>query len=198
MVVSSYMRATRINMPRCMEQQRCTARCRDMLARSPGAPQRSGSLTCRRARRAAAADAPRPGHQDGAGRVWLYPSEQMFFNAMQRKGWRPSEGDMRTVVSIHNAVNERAWAEARAPALCALCLHLLWPTQQDHAASVAMWPLPSTRQSADCCHAWEDPHAVYAGRPAAGTAPGPRVLAALNLPAALFNVMMGCSRSGWM
>ena len=85
-----------------------------MLARSPGAPQRPGSLTRRRARRAAAADAPRPGHQDGAGRVWLYPSEQMFFNAMQRKGWRPSEGDMRTVVSIHNAVNERAWSLIRS------------------------------------------------------------------------------------
>lgn len=45
-------------------------------------------------------------------RVWMYPSEQMFYNAMKRKGWRPSEGDMNTVVSIHNAVNERAWAEA--------------------------------------------------------------------------------------
>ena len=49
----------------------------------------------------------------------MYPSEQMFFNAMQRKGWRPSEGDMRTVVSIHNAVNERAWAEVIQP--CRVC-----------------------------------------------------------------------------
>ena len=44
----------------------------------------------------------------------MYPSEQMFYNAMKRKGWKPSEGDMKTVVSIHNAVNERAWSEVRS------------------------------------------------------------------------------------
>ena len=42
---------------------------------------------------------------------WVYPSEQMFFNAMKRKGWGPKEEDMPVVVSIHNAVNERAWGE---------------------------------------------------------------------------------------
>eukprot|EP00887_Chlorella_sp_A99_P006837 scaffold2.g6837.t1 len=45
--------------------------------------------------------------------VWVYPSEQMFYNAMRRKGWSPSEEDMTAVVAIHNAVNERAWREAR-------------------------------------------------------------------------------------
>jgi cytochrome c heme-lyase len=35
----------------------------------------------------------------------------MFFNAMKRKGWEPKEEDMRAVVGIHNAVNERTWAE---------------------------------------------------------------------------------------
>ncbi|KAK9810244.1 hypothetical protein WJX72_007204 [[Myrmecia] bisecta] len=54
-----------------------------------------------------------PGHQAGAERVWMYPSEQMFYNAMKRKGWSPSEDDMHNVVAIHNAVNERAWAEVR-------------------------------------------------------------------------------------
>eukprot|EP00947_MAST-08B_sp_MAST-8B-sp1_P002680 g2680.t1 len=43
--------------------------------------------------------------------VWQYPSEQMFFNAMKRKGWDPQAEDMGTVVSIHNAVNERAWRQ---------------------------------------------------------------------------------------
>ena len=43
--------------------------------------------------------------------MWVYPSEQMFYNAMRRKGWAPSEGDMTAVVAIHNAVNERAWRE---------------------------------------------------------------------------------------
>ncbi|KAI9481547.1 MAG: cytochrome c/c1 heme-lyase [Benjaminiella poitrasii] len=42
-------------------------------------------------------------------KVWIYPSEQMFFNAMRRKNWNPDERDMSTVVPIHNAVNEMAW-----------------------------------------------------------------------------------------
>jgi cytochrome c heme-lyase len=33
----------------------------------------------------------------------------MFFNAMQRKGWKPKEEDMSSVVGIHNAVNEQTW-----------------------------------------------------------------------------------------
>ena len=44
----------------------------------------------------------------------MYPSEQMFFNAMRRKGWAPEAGDMPHVVAIHNAVNERAWREILA------------------------------------------------------------------------------------
>lgn len=35
----------------------------------------------------------------------------MFFNAMKRKDWDPKAEDMRTIVPIHNAVNERAWKE---------------------------------------------------------------------------------------
>ena len=48
---------------------------------------------------------------DGSGKHWVYPSEQMFFDAMRRKNWAAKEVDMRTVVPIHNAVNERAWAQ---------------------------------------------------------------------------------------
>ncbi|KAL7944016.1 cytochrome c and c1 heme-lyase [Trichoderma barbatum] len=40
---------------------------------------------------------------------WVYPSEKMFFDAMKRKGYEAHEVDMKTVVPIHNAVNERAW-----------------------------------------------------------------------------------------
>ncbi|TPX57934.1 holocytochrome-c synthase [Spizellomyces sp. 'palustris'] len=43
------------------------------------------------------------------GKHWVYPSEQMFFNAMRRKNWQPSEQDMSVVVPIHNAVNEQCW-----------------------------------------------------------------------------------------
>lgn len=42
---------------------------------------------------------------------WVYPSEQQFFNAMMRKNHNPQQQDMRTVVPIHNAVNEKAWEE---------------------------------------------------------------------------------------
>ena len=42
---------------------------------------------------------------------WIYPSEKMFFDAMRRKSYSPDAADMRTIVPIHNAVNERAWSE---------------------------------------------------------------------------------------
>ena len=45
---------------------------------------------------------------------WIYPSQEMFFNAMKRKGHSPETADMATIVPIHNAVNERAWAEIKA------------------------------------------------------------------------------------
>lgn len=44
---------------------------------------------------------------------WVYPSEKMFFEAMKRKGYNSEEKDMKMVVPIHNAVNERAWKEIR-------------------------------------------------------------------------------------
>lgn len=44
---------------------------------------------------------------------WVYPSEKMFFDAMKRKGYDARIADMKTVVPIHNAVNERAWKEIK-------------------------------------------------------------------------------------
>ncbi|KAH7389666.1 cytochrome c1 heme lyase [Phaeosphaeria sp. MPI-PUGE-AT-0046c] len=44
---------------------------------------------------------------------WIYPSEQMFFDAMRRKSYDPQATDMKAIVPIHNAVNERAWHEIR-------------------------------------------------------------------------------------
>lgn len=40
---------------------------------------------------------------------WVYPSEKQFYNAMLRKNWSPEENDMKTVVPLHNMVNEVAW-----------------------------------------------------------------------------------------
>eukprot|EP00048_Salpingoeca_helianthica_P016488 m.232561 g.232561 ORF g.232561 m.232561 type:complete len:241 (-) comp18778_c0_seq1:86-808(-) len=50
-----------------------------------------------------------PDHQSKDSQNWEYPSPQMFYNAMLRKGWNPSEGDMNTIVNIHNNVNEQSW-----------------------------------------------------------------------------------------
>lgn len=52
-----------------------------------------------------------PGHQPKDQGNWVYPSQQMFYNAMRRKGWGAKEQDMPAVVAIHNAVNERTWRE---------------------------------------------------------------------------------------
>ena len=38
----------------------------------------------------------------------------MFFEAMRRKNYDPQVEDMRSIVPIHNAVNERAWAEIKS------------------------------------------------------------------------------------
>ena len=47
---------------------------------------------------------------------WEYPSQQMFWNAMLRKGWRwqkedIAQKDMDDIIKIHNANNEQAWNE---------------------------------------------------------------------------------------
>lgn len=45
------------------------------------------------------------------GENWVYPSQAQFFAAMTRKQHNPRASDMKVVVPIHNAVNERAWME---------------------------------------------------------------------------------------
>ncbi|TSK34834.1 Phosphatidylinositol 4-phosphate 5-kinase type-1 alpha [Bagarius yarrelli] len=52
----------------------------------------------------------------GTEKNWVYPSEQMFWNAMLRKGWRwkddsLSTDDMSNIIKIHNRNNEQAWEE---------------------------------------------------------------------------------------
>lgn len=53
---------------------------------------------------------------------WVYPSPQMFWNAMRKKGWNwknetDKDGqpiqprDMENIIKIHNVNNERAWQE---------------------------------------------------------------------------------------
>lgn len=47
----------------------------------------------------------------GTETTWEYPSQQMFFNALRRKGKAQGiiEDDMETVIAIHNNTNERTW-----------------------------------------------------------------------------------------
>ncbi|QPG73598.1 hypothetical protein FOA43_000910 [Brettanomyces nanus] len=40
---------------------------------------------------------------------WIYPSQKQFYKAMKRKQWEPESEDMKTVVPLHNLVNEVAW-----------------------------------------------------------------------------------------
>ncbi|TGZ58142.1 hypothetical protein CRM22_009756 [Opisthorchis felineus] len=57
-----------------------------------------------------------PKADDPNGGTWLYPSAQMFWNAMLRKGWRwrdedITQQDMEHIIRIHNINNELAWRE---------------------------------------------------------------------------------------
>jgi len=45
------------------------------------------------------------------GDNWVYPSEAQFYSAMARKNHNPQAPDMKVIVPIHNAVNERTWSE---------------------------------------------------------------------------------------
>ncbi|XP_063216992.1 holocytochrome c-type synthase isoform X2 [Bacillus rossius redtenbacheri] len=56
---------------------------------------------------------PKAGTKD---EFWVYPSQQMFWNAMLRKGWRWKESDLapkdvEAIIHIHNSNNEAAWRE---------------------------------------------------------------------------------------
>jgi len=55
---------------------------------------------------------PRGPKSDPEKEKWDYPSEQMFYNALRKKGWQGvQEEDISAIVAIHNTTNERAWAE---------------------------------------------------------------------------------------
>jgi cytochrome c heme-lyase len=52
-----------------------------------------------------------PSHQPSKSSNWMYPSEQQFYNAMLKKGYRPPIESIPDVLRIHNAVNERSWSQ---------------------------------------------------------------------------------------
>ena len=44
---------------------------------------------------------------------WLYPSQKMFFNALQKKGMPTETKEVEMLVSIHNFLNEGVWNEIK-------------------------------------------------------------------------------------
>lgn len=54
-----------------------------------------------------------PAHQIASVDLWVYPSEQQYFNAMKRKGYNPTENDVPVILAIHNLVNEQGWSKIR-------------------------------------------------------------------------------------
>ena len=51
----------------------------------------------------------------GSAGTWSYPSEQQFYEALDRKGKKGdvSEHDVGVVVAIHNRMNERTWMKVK-------------------------------------------------------------------------------------
>ena len=49
----------------------------------------------------------------GTDETWLYPSPQMFYNSLKRKGKGDdiNEADVDVIVAIHNNMNERTWKQ---------------------------------------------------------------------------------------
>ena len=91
--------------------------------------------------------------------TWTYPSEQMFFNALKRKGKGSdaSEDDMHTIIAIHNNMNERTWnrlLEFEKTFHCAECptpkLHKFIGRPHDLSMKARLktwmgWPVPFDR-----------------------------------------------------
>lgn len=42
---------------------------------------------------------------------WIYPSPEMFYNAMKKKGYDHGREDAEIIVPIHNMINEQCWVE---------------------------------------------------------------------------------------
>lgn len=69
---------------------------------------------------------------DGSTEFWVYPSQQMFWNAMLRKGWRwrnddIKQKDMEDIIKIHNANNEQVGYNIQDPKnslVSQVCYHL--------------------------------------------------------------------------
>jgi hypothetical protein len=80
------------------------------VSQCPAADQRRPLSTHRVVSSIPKTDAFTPAHQVPASENWTYPSEQMFYNALRRKGFAADESVIPAVIAIHNTVNEQAWS----------------------------------------------------------------------------------------
>ena len=77
----------------------------------------------------------------GSDSTWVFPSPQMFFNALQRKGKGDdvTEDDMDSVVSVHNGARAHARTQAAAARIASPSLpragHAPAPTRRDAPAA---------------------------------------------------------------
>jgi cytochrome c heme-lyase len=54
---------------------------------------------------------PNSGEDQPDSDKWVYPSQQQFYESMKRKNHSPDPDQMAVIVPMHNAMNERAWAQ---------------------------------------------------------------------------------------
>lgn len=94
----------------------------------------------------------------GDGGTWVYPSSQMFFNALQRKG-KSAEGQeqaMDAVVAIHNNMNELTWQKVCYCTFSRLGLPFVVPLNHNLLSYLALsptWPsLYSISRGHRPCH----------------------------------------------
>ena len=85
-----------------------------------------------------------PGHQVAGSENWTYPSEQMFYNALRRKGYQADETVMPAVIAIHNTVNEQAWHRV-----------LEWESIYHKCVPLGLCRAPVSFVSMVCCRASE-------------------------------------------
>lgn len=83
----------------------------------------------------------------------MYPSEQQYYNAIKRKGYKASAMDMPSTLAIHNAVNEKGW-------------EMVQEWERAHAEATAVAAAGGGGQGGDCGAGFPAPKLLrFTGRP---------------------------------
>eukprot|EP00752_Nemacystus_decipiens_P002597 g2430.t1 len=96
--------------PAALAPQRYNALNNEYVYGNEVAPEQEMPLSTSRQRSSIPKAEFNPGHQpQKEADRWVYPSEQQYYNAIKRKGYKASATDMPSTLAIHNAVNEKGW-----------------------------------------------------------------------------------------